>query len=249
MLYRPLHLGVSCQRLLSVIIRIIQLFSFKSALTEKCNYQTASAQHEIQASVKTVLSAPDQTAETNSKFSVNQQPVINYKRRPRRPPFLRVLSDGIGVTSSATITKHQHLQQLQCSMQHFHCFSNICNGFGSASWPESLRLEHNMTSIYRLSEATAVKMKLWQLLIRLSSLYYCLTSRHYYQCVKRPASVLLVVSHYRSNRYIFIQSRLVFSNEPVLLDNICPFYLQTVISFLEKFTIKTKHHTAIHVCP
>lgn len=28
--------------------------------------------------------------------------LINYRRRPRRPPFLRVLSEGIGVTSSET---------------------------------------------------------------------------------------------------------------------------------------------------
>jgi len=31
---------------------------------------------------------------------------VSYKRRPRRPPFLRVLSDGIGVTSSATGSIH-----------------------------------------------------------------------------------------------------------------------------------------------
>lgn len=31
-----------------------------------------------------------------------------YKRRPRRPPFRRVLSDGIGVTSS---TKNQRKEK------------------------------------------------------------------------------------------------------------------------------------------
>ena len=41
----------------------------------------------------------------------HRQPV-NYKRRPRRPPFLRVLSDGIGVTSSTT-AMHHHLQTCQ----------------------------------------------------------------------------------------------------------------------------------------
>ena len=33
----------------------------------------------------------------------------NYKRRPRRPPFLRVLSDGMGVTSSAKIQQYRSL--------------------------------------------------------------------------------------------------------------------------------------------
>ena len=41
----------------------------------------------------------------------------HYKRRPRRPPFLRVLSEGIGVTSSATVKQH-HSQWII----HFHSF-------------------------------------------------------------------------------------------------------------------------------
>jgi len=32
-------------------------------------------------------------------------PRLDYKRRPRRPPFLRVLSEGIGVTSSTNHRK------------------------------------------------------------------------------------------------------------------------------------------------
>ena len=44
---------------------------------------------------------------------------VIYKRRPRRPPFLLVLSDGIGVTSSVNKTNSIRLQPLaECQCKH-----------------------------------------------------------------------------------------------------------------------------------
>jgi len=52
--------------------------------------------------------------------------VVSYKRRPRRPPFLRVLSDGMGVTSSTKIIIINCTAQAIISSNYLHLY-NICS--------------------------------------------------------------------------------------------------------------------------